>query len=237
MPQECGGGLTLRSEDCYIFCHSQKWVGSARFGRGRPPAESPGAGIFRNWMMEKNLKLAERIKIYRERLDMSIETLAEKSGVAAEVIRAVERGDAYPALGILVKLSRALGQRLGTFMDDQFSPDPVIVRATARTGEHPTHKAEVSGGFTYFPLGRGKPDRHMEPFYIEIAADADAQFSSHEGEEFIIVVSGEVELVYGEQTYLLRVGDSMYYNSVVQHIVRPAGGKPATIYAVVFMPF
>lgn len=187
--------------------------------------------------MDKNMKLAERIKIYRERLDMPVETLAEKSGVAVDVIAAIERGEAYPALGILVKLSRALGQRLGTFMDDQFSPDPVIVRKNARVGDHVTHKAEVSGGFTYFPLGRGKTDRHMEPFYIEIAADAKAQLSSHEGEEFIIVVSGEVELVYGNDSYILKAGDSMYYNSVVNHIVRSAGGKPATIYAVIFMPF
>lgn len=187
--------------------------------------------------MEKNVKLAERVRIYRERLNMPVETLAEKAGVAADVIRAVERGEAYPALGILVKLSRALGQRLGTFMDDQFSPDPVIVRAGARTGEHATHKAEVSGGFTYFPLGRGKTDRHMEPFYIEIAAGTEAKFSSHEGEEFIIVVSGEVELVYGEESHVLKPGDSMYYNSVVRHVVRPAGGGPASIYAVIFMPF
>ncbi|HRR33913.1 MAG TPA: cupin domain-containing protein [Kiritimatiellia bacterium] len=182
-------------------------------------------------------KVAERVRSYRERLGMTTETLAEKSGVSAAIIEAVEAGEVYPALGVLVKLSRALGQRLGTFMDDQFKPDPLIVRADERTDAQVSHKASASGGFRYIPLGRGKTDRHMEPFYIEIAANAEAQFSSHEGEELIIVMEGEVELVYGGETQVLKPGDSAYYNSVVQHRVCAANGQPATIYATVFMPF
>lgn len=187
-------------------------------------------------MSQEKSKLGERIASFRGKLEMSVETLAEKSGVSPSVIRAVEAGEVYPALGILVRLSRALGQRLGTFMDDQFSPDPVIVRLADREGDRARHISKVSEGFTYFPLGAGKPDRHMEPFYIEIAADAEAKFSSHEGEEFIIVVSGEVELVYAGERHVLKPGDSMYYNSIVSHRVSAANGAPATIYAVVFTP-
>jgi len=187
--------------------------------------------------MADGCKVAERVRTYRERLQMTVETLAEKSGVSAGVIAAIEGGEVYPALGVLVKLSRALGQRLGTFMDDQYNPDPVIVHADARADERTSHKAEASDGFTYFPLGRGKTDRHMEPFFIEIAGDAKAQHSSHEGEEFIVVISGEIELAYGGEKRLLKPGDSAFYNSVVQHVVKVANGQPAKIYAVVFMPF
>ena len=186
--------------------------------------------------MADGCKVAERVRGYRERLQMTAEELAEKSGVSADVIAAVEAGEVYPALGVLVKLSRALGQRLGTFMDDQYTPDPVIVRAGARAGERASHKACAAGGFSYFPLGRGKTDRHMDPFHIEIAADASAPLSSHEGEEFIVVVSGEVELIYGGLAQVLRPGDSAYYNSVVQHAVKASGGQAASICAVVFMP-
>lgn len=187
--------------------------------------------------MAESSKLAERVRTYRERLEMTVDVLSEKSGVNAEVIKAVEAGEVYPALGVLVKLSRALGQRLGTFMDDQYKPDPVIVRTNERAGEQTSHKAGTAGGFSYFPLGRGKTDRHMEPFFIEIAGGAEAHFSSHEGEEFIVVVSGEVELHYGDETHVLAAGDSAYYNSVVQHLVKAANGQPASIYAAVFMPF
>ena len=59
----------------------------------------------------------------------------------------------------------------------------------------------------------------------------------YEGEEFIVVISGEIELMYGEETTILKPGDSAYYNSVVKHRVAAAGGKPATIYAAIFMPY
>ena len=58
-----------------------------------------------------------------------------------------------------------------------------------------------------------------------------------EGEEFIVVVTGEVELEYGGAVQILKPGDSAYYNSVVQHLVKSANGQPAKIYAVVYMPF
>jgi ribosome-binding protein aMBF1 (putative translation factor) len=74
-------------------------------------------------------KVGERIKTYRERLEMSVEDLAAKSGVSVDVIKSIESSEVLPALGVLTKISRALGQRLGTFMDDQFKPDPIITRA------------------------------------------------------------------------------------------------------------
>ena len=190
--------------------------------------------------MIKESKVGERIKTYRERLGMSVEQLAEKSGVELAVVAAIEGGEVLPALGSLTKLSRALGQRLGTFMDDLFKPDPIITRkadlesAIAAGGES---GKEVAGrSYLYQSLALGKPDRHMDPFYIELPAEADDKFSSHEGEELIICAEGEVEIGYGEETFLLKPGDTAYYNSVVKHSVRAAGGKAARIYGIVFMP-
>ena len=182
-------------------------------------------------------KLGERIRTYRERLGMTLDVLGQQSGVDAGVIAAIESGDVYPVLGVMLKLSRALGQRLGTFMDDQYCPDPIIMRAADRAADRISHKAGAAGGFEYFPLSSGKTDRHMEPFYIEIAENNNPQLSTHEGEELIIVITGEVELVYGDERCLLRAGDSAHYNSVVPHVVKTVGERPASIYGVVFTPF
>ena len=152
--------------------------------------------------MANESKVGLRIKTYREKLKMSLADLAANSGVSVAVIASIEDGEVLPALGVLTKLARALGQRLGTFMDDQ-----------------------------------GKPDRHMDPFKIDLAPNVPQTLSSHEGEELIICISGEVEIDYGTETTILQAGDTAYYNSVVKHCVRAAGGKPASIYGIVFMPF
>jgi transcriptional regulator with XRE-family HTH domain len=187
-------------------------------------------------MASLDMKVGERIRTYRERLQLSVDALAEASGVNANIIAAIEEGEAYPALGILVKLSRALGQRLGTFMDDQFKPDPVIVAAADRTFEKVSHTADMADDLRYAPLGRGKTDRHMEPFFIDVAAGSSSPLSSHEGEEFLFVLTGQALLFYGKEEHILKTGDSVYYNSLVPHAVRSYRDTASTLVATVFMP-
>jgi len=181
-------------------------------------------------------KLGTRIRTYRERLNMSVEDLAKNAGVDASLVRKAEDGEVYPPLGVMVKLSRALGQRLGTFMDDQVRPDPVITRYKDRAEETASHKEGAVGKYHYYPLAKGKTDRHMEPLYIVVQPCDDSCTSSHEGEEFVIVVKGDVELVYGKERFILREGDSMHYNSVVPHHLGAANGEAAEIFAVIYTP-
>ena len=187
--------------------------------------------------MSKESSVGKRIQTYRTKLDMSVYDLAQKSGIDEKVINSIEKGQVLPALGVLTKLSRALGQRLGTFMDDQFKPDPIITRAADLEAAKVAAEGQNVLGYAAHSLALGKPDRHMDPFRIEFAADGVDEVSSHEGEELIICIAGQVELTYGCEKMVLGAGDTAYYNSVVKHGLRAVGGKPASIYGVVFMPF
>jgi transcriptional regulator with XRE-family HTH domain len=187
--------------------------------------------------MEK--RVGERIRAFREKQNLSLTDLSVRTGLDETFLSAVESEDRYPSLGPLLKIARALGLRLGTFLDDQVSRDPLIVRLGERSQELAMHQ---SGGkpvsHAYYSLGRGKTDRHMEPFFIEMAPEpgADKALSSHEGEEFIVVVEGQVQLIYGRETSVLNPGDSLYFNSVVPHNVSAAGTGKASIYAVLYFP-
>ncbi|ADK86403.1 transcriptional regulator, XRE family [Desulfarculus baarsii DSM 2075] len=184
-------------------------------------------------------KLGERIADYRQKQGLSLEQMAQRTGLDQQFLSAVEAHDLYPSLGPLIKIARTLGVRLGTFLDDQTSQDPLIVRLGQRQRQITTHRGEQGPESTvFYSLGLGKVDRHMEPFFVELLpGDEDAQKrSSHEGEEFIVVVEGQVELIYGAERFVLEPGDSMYYNSVVPHHVAAAGGQKAAIYAVLYLP-
>ena len=179
-------------------------------------------------------KVGVRVRKYREEQNLTLADLSEKSGVDEKILVAIEAGEVIPAIGILIKISRALGQRLGTFMDDQFKPDPVI----SRKGDDQTAPVDTvkSRGYVCRSLAFGKPDRHMEPFFYEFPADGEDMFSAHEGEEFLICVSGQIELLYGRDKYILNPGDTAYYNSVVTHGVKAYGGKDASLYGIIFIP-
>ena len=180
-----------------------------------------------------------RIKKFREMNEISREELSCRTGLSEKFLQALEEDDVYPSLGPLLKVARAMDIRLGTFLDDVSCADPLIVRLDERQEElSMLRDKDKSPDLHYFPLGKGKVDRHMEPFFIKLMPESaeEKKLTSHEGEEFIIVISGEVELIYGQETHILKAGDSMYYNSIIPHHVSCVSETAAEIYAVVYIP-
>ncbi len=183
-------------------------------------------------------KVGYRIKTFREKQGLSLEDFSDRTGLGVDFLEAVEEKENYPSLGPLLKIARALGVRLGTFLDDQVSKDPLIVKLGERKEEFSMHSdVEKTASMKYFSLAKGKSDRHMEPFFIEIQPEEDEpKLTSHEGEEFIIVVSGKLKVVYGREESVLEAGDSVYFNSVVPHYVAADGSEKCDIYAVLYFP-
>jgi len=190
--------------------------------------------------MRKSATLGSRVRKYREGRDISRAQLAEFAGLTEDFLASLEDDDVYPSIGPLQKVARALGVRLGTFMDDEITQDPIISRAGKRMADLTMHKARNSRAeFVYHALGKGKSDRNMEPFYIEIMPDAqgaERKLSSHQGEEFILVAKGRLFVAYGREEHILETGDTVYYNSIVPHHVGAYGDEPAEIVAVIYYP-
>ena len=90
----------------------------------------------------------------------------------------------------------------------------------------------------YHSLSKSKADRHMEPFIVDVEPTEESHFSlsSHEGEEFIYVMEGAVEVCHGKKCHLIKAGDSIYYDSIVPHHVHGYQGQAAKILAVIYTP-
>jgi transcriptional regulator with XRE-family HTH domain len=187
--------------------------------------------------------VGSKIKGIRESKNLSVEEIAERSGLSVDQINSIETDQNLPSLGPLIKIARALGVRLGTFMDDNDALGPVVCRAEEREQNSSISfsngAADARKHMEYHPLAQQKAGRHMEPFVIDINPEdtPDFQLSAHEGEEFIYVMDGEVEIIYGKDKYTLKEGDSIFYDSIVKHHVHGAPGKSAKILAVVYIPF
>ena len=194
-------------------------------------------------MSDNKTIVGSKIRGIRESKNLSIEEISERSGLSVDQILSIENDQNLPSLGPLIKIARALGVRLGTFMDDNDALGPVITRAKDRERDS---SISFSNGATdarkhmeYHPLAQQKAGRHMEPFVIEInpTDENNFQLSSHEGEEFIYVMEGQLEIDYGKEKYQLSEGDSIFYDSIVKHHVHGLPGKSAKILAVVYIPF
>lgn len=190
--------------------------------------------------MAQNSRIGAKITTLRESLGLSVDELATRCECDAVTIEQLEAGEVATSLAPLIKITRALGVRLGTLVDDDTEVGPVVTRKDAATSTGRVRDLETGAGggtLDFFSLAEGKTSRHMEPFMITVNPATERQLSAHEGEEFIHVLEGTVEIEYGKDTYTLSVGDSIYYDSIVPHQVRGGSPSPARILAVVYAPY
>ena len=191
--------------------------------------------------MTVNNELGQKIRQTREQREMSENDLAANSGCSTELIQKLESGELIPSLTPLLQISRALGVRLGTFLDDAENQSPVITRAGKETASihfSGTSATSQNSMLDFYALAQNKCDRHMEPFIIQVHPEnTDKRLSSHEGEEFIYVLSGILQVKYGLEIYTLNEGDSIYLDSVIPHYVYSAQDVETRILAVVFTPY
>jgi transcriptional regulator with XRE-family HTH domain len=189
--------------------------------------------------MSSSGNVGEKIKSIRESKNITREILSERSGLSFDQIIAIEENKNLPSLAPLIKIARVMGLRLGTFLDDNDELGPVISRKADKTQSvsFSNNATESRKHMDYYSLSKAKSGRHMEPFIIDIiASDAEFSLSSHEGEEFIYVLEGKIEINYGKETYILDPGDSIYYDSIVAHHVHACHNSAAKILAVVYTP-
>ncbi len=185
-------------------------------------------------------KLGLKIKQLREMREMSLEQLAEQSQCPEDLLARIEAGEHIPSLAPLMAIARALGLRLGTLIDDEPHEGALLIKGgqsedVIRFSGQTSLAAESH--LAFHSLGAGKKDRNMEPFVIDVEPSTaeEASLSTHEGEEFIYVLDGHIEINYGKTVYQLEAGDSLYYDSIVPHNVHATGGS-ARILAVVYAP-
>jgi len=193
--------------------------------------------------MGTNKIIGEKIRRLRESKNLAIDAISGRTGLSITQITRIENNEELPSLAPLIKIARALGVRLGTFLDDQNELGPVITRKNDLSSDEGisfSNNARTTNKYmSYFALSQDKSGRHMEPFLIDVmpAEEADFELSSHEGEEFIYVLDGVIEINYGQDTYILEEGDCIYYDSIIAHHVHAGNELPAKILGVVYTPF
>ena len=182
--------------------------------------------------MQKDI--GERIRRMREAQALSRADVCRMTGLDADRLAAFEEGAAVPSIGVVIKLSRVLGSRVeGLLHGGGAAPRTLTVnRAAAPAGDE---YGESEQGYTYRTLTRpGTPGHLMEPFLLTFdPRGTDAPPISHDGQEFVYVLEGAIELSYDGERVTLGPGDSAYLDARRPRLFRAAGGTPAKMLAVV----
>ena len=178
--------------------------------------------------------VGQRIRKIRKEKGLELEELSKLTGFDQQFLSSLEKNEAQPQLGTVIKLSKALDSAFGRLVsgvgDKLYS---ITRRNERRTVSRSTSKAGQKQVYTYKSLAPEVKGRHMEALIVQLEVDPDKEISVHEGEEFIFVLDGTVTLEIGDDKFELEPGDSVYYLSTTPHHIAAKNDK-ATILAVLY---
>ncbi len=167
--------------------------------------------------MDEPKLIDQRIRLARQEKGLSIQELAERAGCSDEYIEWVEDGQVEPPVALLIQLAKAMQLDPGTFITADYSRDKRVEEATKRT-EH----------YSYHTLTAPEADKHLMAFSVTIppkTAHTGVGYR-HEGEEFIYVLSGEVEVTIDQDKTRLAEKESLRFNSNLDHhLSNPSDGE------------
>jgi len=185
----------------------------------------------------EEIHVGEKIKSLRETKGLSLKEVADLTGFSTALLSQMENHLVSPSLGTLIKLAKAFGVKVGDFLGEtQGEPFSIVRKDERKNISRFASKDGVKYGYSYESLGFDKKERHMEPFIVtlEPATIKTSKTSVHDGEEFIFVLDGEMEVILGSHTDVLYPGDSIYYDSTIPHRVQCHHDKITKILAVLY---
>jgi quercetin dioxygenase-like cupin family protein len=169
-------------------------------------------------------------RIRRARLDkkITLDTMANETGLSKAFIKRIEAGDKRPSVGTLLQISRTLHIDSAFLLKEQ--DEAVEKRARAYT--------QRTDNYAYTPLTPQAENKHLKAFKIVVEAQKSHEGVGfqHEGEEFAYVLKGRVEIQVGDHVNTLKKGDSLHFNSGVKHDLRNIGKSDAELIVVVYAP-
>ncbi|HEX9910354.1 MAG TPA: cupin domain-containing protein, partial [Desulfatiglandales bacterium] len=182
------------------------------------------------------VNVGERVKRAREKRGLGLLDISRRTGIDVTLLSEIEGGQSAPPLGTIIKLAKALEMKMGYFISgDELRPFTIVRRGDRKVVSRYDSKRDKHYGYGYESLAPYKKDRHMEPFLVTLEpAVTEEERSTHDGQEFIFVLTGSMEVRLGDEIHVLEPGDAIYYDSTVPHLVKCHGQETTRILAVLY---
>jgi quercetin dioxygenase-like cupin family protein/DNA-binding XRE family transcriptional regulator len=179
--------------------------------------------------------IGQRIRKMREAQGLTVYEVSTLVGVGAERLTAIEDGHGLPSVGQIIKLSRVLGSKVDGILHGGATMTRPLTLCRAGEVAEGEEQGDTDQGYTYRTLGRPSAGQGMEPLLITFTpGEPDSRPIAHDGQEFVYVLEGRVELLHDGQRCTLGPGDSVYLDSSRPHQFRAVGDAPSKAVGVVW---
>lgn len=170
-----------------------------------------------------NESIGKKIRDLRNKNGLTQQELADRTELTKGYISQLERGQVAPSVITLLDLIECLGSTPSEFFKE--GEDEQIVYSEKGYFE----KIDEGGNSIQWVVPTAQKNR-MEPLLVVVAPYQKlSEDKPHAGEEFGYVISGRIRLHLGERTYIVKAGESFYYQADRNHYIENNTARPAKL--------
>lgn len=174
---------------------------------------------------------ADRLRGLRDSLDLSLEDVAKDMNVGIEDLERYESGTVEIPISFLNDMANAYKVDL----TELISGRPAHLQMYSITRKGQGLSVQRRKDYDYWSLAARFDDRRMEPVLVRVPPKEkkDLSFNHHNGQEFIYMIEGRLEIWLDDKHFILEPGDSIILNSQIPHALRGLDDKPAMFLDVI----
>jgi len=181
-------------------------------------------------MDDKYIQISERIRELREIFDLTEEDMARETGVDVSTYIEYETSGKNIPISVLYHISQKFGVDLSEILTGEAAR--ISTMQVCRRGKGQT--IDRYPGYMFESLAPRFKGKVMEPLLVTlIPGQPDAALVTHEGQEFNIVLEGEIAITYGDKEYILKAGDAVYFDPTHPHGQKAIGTEKARFLTVI----
>jgi len=176
----------------------------------------------------ETVPVGKKIKQARTKKKITLNNLANDTGFSVDFIKKIEAGKAIPPVGALLQIARALEIDSALFLKDQ----------DARMSNRIKAYTKRTDNYAYTTLTPGAENKHLKAFKVSVEAGKEhtGVGYQHEGEEFVYVLTGKIEIIVGDHVNRLKKGDSLHFNSGIRHQMKNVADETTELLVVIYGP-
>jgi transcriptional regulator with XRE-family HTH domain len=168
--------------------------------------------------------IGERVKSLRTEQGMTLAALGEKVNLSTSYLSQIERERTTPSLTTLMEIAKALNVEPRYFFESN------DITTLVMHADEAIQPEIINPAMVRFPLSPEDASVALQVYRIVIQPHSTQQeYSPYRGEEMGFVLSGELMVVVGDESYVLKAGDSIHYDALLLHSWSNPGDLPCVI--------
>jgi transcriptional regulator with XRE-family HTH domain len=183
-------------------------------------------------------RIGRKLKGLRKSMGLSMKQLADETKLSPPLFSRIENGLVMPSIQTLQVISDILKVEIGYFFGKEEERGYVITRQGSRRMTYSKRGSKKKAVYGLEILAEGMENPFMEPCIVTEFARTHEDFplAKHEGQEFVYVLEGKLELTLGEKKFALNKGDAAYFIGDIPHGGKSLSKKPAKTINVHLIP-